>query len=168
MYFDDNHYDESKMRTHREFFHKQNLKTSTHNLCFGSKICIPLYPSTTIWAAPWENRIFAYVKTKAQTSFAETVKLISAFDFATRMVQSLVFLNPKCQASSLLLRRYRPVCVRPGRKPRRPVFLRDGSYKKVEYKGVYNIWNMLSWWKYLILHTLFLHNIHFVVLFFLP
>ena len=47
----------------------------------------------------------AYAKTKAQTSFAVNVKLISAFVFATytQTVLSLVFLNPKSQASSLLL-----------------------------------------------------------------
>ena len=42
-------------------------------------------------------------KTKAQISFAVTAKLISAFVFATRIVQFLFFLNPKFQASSLLL-----------------------------------------------------------------
>ena len=40
---------------------------------------------------------------------------ISAFVFATRIVQSLFFLYLKFQASSLLLWLYRPVCVRPGR-----------------------------------------------------
>ena len=53
-------------------------------------------------------------KTKAQTSFA---KLISAFVFATQIVQSLFFSNPKFQASSLLLRLYMLVCVGPGRNP---------------------------------------------------
>ena len=47
------------------------------------------------WAATWENRIFAYAKTKLQISFAVTAKLISAFVFATWIVQSLCFLNPK-------------------------------------------------------------------------
>ena len=46
---------------------------------------------------------FAYAKTKAQISFAVTAKLISAFVFATRIVQFLFFLNPKLQASSPLL-----------------------------------------------------------------
>ena len=41
-------------------------------------------------------------KPKAQTSFAVTAKLISAFVFATRIVQFLL-VNPKFQASSLLL-----------------------------------------------------------------
>ena len=54
-------------------------------------------------------------------------KLISAFVFATRIVHFLFLLNPKFQASMLLLGLYMSVCVRPGRKPRRPVFSRRGS-----------------------------------------
>ena len=46
------------------------------------------------WAATWENRIFAYAKTKPQISCAVTAQLISAFVFATWIVQSLYFLNP--------------------------------------------------------------------------
>ena len=72
---------------------------------------------------------FAYAKTKTQTSFAVTAKLISAFVVATRIVQSLYFLNPKFQASSHLLCLCSPVCVRPGRKPRRPVFSQRGSFR---------------------------------------
>ena len=53
---------------------------------------------------------------------ADQLQLISTFVFATRIVQSLYFLNPKFQASSHLLWLYSPVCVGPGRKPRRPVF----------------------------------------------
>ena len=86
------------------------------------------YPSVIIkWAATWENRIFAYAKTKTQISFAVTAKLISAFVFATRLVQSIYLLNSKFQASSSILCLYSPVCVGPGRKPRRPVFWRRGS-----------------------------------------
>ena len=70
---------------------------------------------------------FAYAKTKAQISFAVTMKLISAFVFATRIVQSLYFLNPKFQASSHLLWLYSPVRVGPGQIPRRPVFSQRGS-----------------------------------------
>ena len=70
---------------------------------------------------------FAYAKTKTQISFAVTAKLISAFVFATRIVQSLFYLNPKFQASSHIQSLYSPVCVRPGRKPRRPVFSQRGS-----------------------------------------
>ena len=70
---------------------------------------------------------FAYAKTKAQISCAVTAQLISAFVFATRIVQFLYFLNPKFPVTSHLLCLYRPVCVGPGRKPRRPVFSRHGS-----------------------------------------
>ena len=55
-------------------------------------------------------------------------KLISAFVFTIRIVQSLYFLNLKNQASSHLVWLYSPVCVGPGRKPRRPVFSERGSY----------------------------------------
>ena len=57
-----------------------------------------------------------------------SASLFNAFVFATRIVQSLYFLNLKFQASSHLLWLYSPVCVRPGRKPRRPVFSHRGSY----------------------------------------
>ena len=65
----------------------------------------------------WENQQSAYAKTKAQISFAVTAKLISAFVFATRIVQFLFYLNPKFQASSSFLCFYGLVCVRPFRKP---------------------------------------------------
>ena len=70
---------------------------------------------------------FAYAKTKTQISFAVTAKLISAFVFATRIVQSLFYRNPKLQASSPFLWLYSPVCVGPARKPRSPVFSQQGS-----------------------------------------
>ena len=58
---------------------------------------------------------FAYAKTKTQISFAisfaVTAKLISAFVFATQIVQSLYFQNTKFQASSHLLWLYSLVCV---------------------------------------------------------
>ena len=41
-----------------------------------------------------KNRIFAYVKRKAQISRAVSAQLISAFVFAKRMVQFFHFLNP--------------------------------------------------------------------------
>ena len=43
----------------------------------------------------------AYVKTKAQISCAVTVQLISAFVFATWILQYLIFLKPKLQASRI-------------------------------------------------------------------
>ena len=54
-------------------------------------------------------------KTKTQITFAVTAKLISAFVFASRKVQSL-FSNPKIQASSHLLCSYSLVFVRPYQK----------------------------------------------------
>ena len=51
-----------------------------------------------------------------------------AFVFATKIVQSIFFLNPKFQASSNLLWLCSLVCVAPGRKPRGPVFLHRGSF----------------------------------------
>ena len=73
------------------------------------------------WAASWENRIFAYAKSKPHIScYCEA-------DFAARIVQFLYVLNPKFQASYHLLLLYRPVCVRPSRKPQRPVFSQRGS-----------------------------------------
>ena len=68
------------------------------------------------------------MKTKTQISFAVTANLISAFVFATRIVQSLFYLNLKFQASSHLVWLYSPVCVGPGRKPRSPVFSQRGSH----------------------------------------
>ena len=58
----------------------------------------------------------------------QITQLISAFVFAIRIVQSLYFLNPKFQDSSHLLCLCSPVCVGPGRKPRRPVFSQRGSF----------------------------------------
>ena len=46
--------------------------------------------------------LVAYATTKTQISFAVTAKLISVFVFATWIVQSLFYLNPKFQASSYL------------------------------------------------------------------
>ena len=56
-------------------------------------------------------------KKKAQISFTLTAKLISAFVFATWIVQFLFYLNPKFQASSSFRCLYSPVCVGPVRKP---------------------------------------------------
>ena len=65
-----------------------------------------------------KNRIFTSAKLMAQI----TAQLISIFVFAAHIVQFIFFLNHKVQASSLLLRLYRPVCVRPGRKHKLLVF----------------------------------------------
>ena len=64
----------------------------------------------------------------AKRTLAVTAKLISAFVFAIRIVQSLYYLDPKYQVSSHLVWLYSPVCVGPDRKPRRPAFSQRGSY----------------------------------------
>ena len=74
-----------------------------------------------------------YAKTKVQIRFAVTANLISAFVCTTRIVQFLLFLNPKFQASSLLLCLYRPVYDRSGRKPKFLVFSRTGSHENFTY-----------------------------------
>ena len=58
---------------------------------------------------------------------AVNTQLISAFIFPTQIVQFPYFLYSKFQVSSHLLWLYSPVCVGPGRKPRRPVFSQRGS-----------------------------------------
>ena len=62
-----------------------------------------------------------------QMKLSVTAKLISAFVFATSIVQCLFYLNPIFQASSHLLWVYSLVCVSSGRKQRRPVFSQRGS-----------------------------------------
>ena len=81
------------------------------------QICGTNAKSAQIWAASWENQQSAYTKAKTQISCAVTAKLISAFVFATWIVQYLYFLNPKFKASSLLQWLYSLVCVRPGQNP---------------------------------------------------
>ena len=95
-------------------------KSTTH---FCKQIC----HLKVNWASLWENRLFAYAKTKTQISFAVTANLISAFVFATRIVQSLYFLYTKFQTSRHLRWLYSLVCVGPGRKPWRRVFSQRGS-----------------------------------------
>ena len=74
------------------------------------------------------KRDFCLCENKGADQLRGNPKLISAFVFAIRIVYFLFYLNPKFQASSSFLSLYRPVCVGPGRKPRRPVFSHRGSY----------------------------------------
>ena len=62
------------------------------------------------------------VKTKMQISCEVTAQLISAFVFATQIVQSLFYLNLKFQASSHLWL-YSQVCIEPGWKAQKRGFL---------------------------------------------
>ena len=74
-------------------------------------------------------KAFVFFTDKMVYITSVTAKLISAFVFATRIVRSLFYLNPKFQASSHLLWLYSPVCVRPGRKPRKLVFSQRVSFQ---------------------------------------
>ena len=111
--------------------HSVNIMFSTSNCNYFSGeilvLVVPVHDNLSLVVRK-PFFLFAYAKTKTQISFAVTTKLISAFVFATRIVQSLFFLNPKFQASSHLLRLYSLVCIGPVRKPRRPVFSQRGSF----------------------------------------
>ena len=54
-------------------------------------VCLGLYNLSPVM----RNPAFTYAKTNTQISFTVTAKLISAFVFAIRIVQSLYYLNPK-------------------------------------------------------------------------
>ena len=116
------------MKEHQ--FEKQRKSVSFQ----AEKILLSANSTLNIWASFWENRIFAYAKTKMQISCAVTAQLISAFVFATWIIQSLYFLNPKFRASSHLQWLPSLVCVSPGQKPRRPVFSERGSYSDENYQ----------------------------------
>ena len=91
-------------------------------LLFGTCTIFKSYIVYKIISRIMRKTEFAYAITKAQISCALTTQLISAFVFATRIVQYLFYPNLKFQASSHPLLLHISVCVRPGRKPRRPVF----------------------------------------------
>ena len=108
-----------------EYLHFHQTKSTEYSPCFFGGIMLLQYLS--LLEPRREKTGFLHMrKTKTQISFAVTAKLISAFVFATRIVQSLYFLNLKFQASSHFLWLYSPVCVGPGRKHRRPVFSQRG------------------------------------------
>ena len=67
---------------------------------------------------------------------AITARPINTFDFCTRIVLSLYLIITKFQASSLFVSLYRPVCVGPGWKPRRPVFLLLVAYILFQFQMV--------------------------------
>ena len=66
-------------------------------------------------------------------AYAVTAKLISAFVFATHIVQSLYFLNKNLRTLAILWL-YSLVCVGPGREPRRLVISKRGSHYTVGQK----------------------------------
>ena len=65
-------------------------------------------PKLSYWYRSQQNALIMFIMV--------TAKLISAFVFATRIVQFLFYLNPKFQAPSFVLCLYRLVCVGPVRK----------------------------------------------------
>ena len=93
---------------------------------YGKTWHIPLVQLVYIFVACWickrarsepphgKTNILHMRKQKRRSA---SQKLISAFDFATRIVQLVYFLDLTFPASSYLLRLYTPPCVRPGRKP---------------------------------------------------
>ena len=115
--------------THYKIGKKNTSRTIINVLaCFN---CYLSYKAAAFLSHIIRKPVFAYAKTKAQINCALTAQLISAFVFATRIVQFLFFLNPKFQASGHPLCLYRLVCVVPGRKPQRPVFSSCGSFHLV-------------------------------------
>ena len=96
----------------------------------------------TIFEPRHEKTSFLHMRKQTQISFVVTAKLISAFVFTRRIVQSLYFRNPKFQASSHLLWLYSPICVGPGLKPRRPFFLERGSFHFRPQKQRTPLWSM--------------------------
>ena len=66
---------------------------------------------------------------KGVDQLRSSCKADQRFLFTSHIEQFLFYLYPKFQASFLLLQLHRPVCVRPGRKSRRQVFLCRDSCK---------------------------------------
>ena len=76
-----------------------------------------------------EKKIFTCISSYKTTSPGNcTADLIRTIIFATQIVHFFLLLIMKFQVSSLLLRLYRPVCVRPGLKPKDKFFLHRSSY----------------------------------------
>ena len=94
-------------QTTNEIFEKRNQHLSIPSYCDQSEIYEPPHGKT--------NKL--HLRKQRRRSASRSAKLISAFVFATRIVQFLFYLNPKFQASSSFLCLYRPVWVGPVRKP---------------------------------------------------
>ena len=85
------------------------------------------------------NPVFCICDNKSiQIICAASVQLISAFVFASWLLQSLFFLHLTYQVPSDLLGLHSPVCVRPGQKPGRQVrFSRDEAHIKPFHEILY-------------------------------
>ena len=82
-----------------------------HTLC---QSCL-LFKHTK-WAASWETNNL-HMQNQRRRSASRQAKLISAFVFATRIVLSLFYLNPKSKGSRIHLYMCSSVCVRPVQNP---------------------------------------------------
>ena len=109
-----------KPRGYKTFFMLRSAETKiypAHSLITTQHLEIVL--KVLIYEPPHGKTNYLHRRKQRHRSacFAVTAKLISAFVFATRIVQFLFYLNPKFQASSSFLCLYRLVCVGPVRKP---------------------------------------------------
>ena len=91
-----------------KFFRKATVRIMTDNvlgqvewICRFIKIHFSFPLSYDNLSRVMSKPDFAYAKTKTQISFVVTAKLISAFVFATRIVQSLYFLYTKPSSVAL-------------------------------------------------------------------
>ena len=116
----------------KQTYNRIQLKMNSNVACTSAFI-----PNTKAWnhylSLVTRKPAFCICENKDADQLRGNRKLISAFVFATRIVQSLFYLDMKFQGSSHLLRLYSLVCVRPGRKPRRPVFSERGSFALHEH-----------------------------------
>ena len=116
-------------------FPNPKYQASSHLLWLYSPVCVHpgwkskrqfFFIAQLIYEPRREKTGFLHMRKQRRRS--ASWKLIRAFVFPTLTVHSLFYLNLKFQAPSHLLWLYSPVCVEPGRKPRRPVFSQRGSY----------------------------------------
>ena len=114
---------------------KMQIRPSSQSLlcsqCLANLLSIVTLKSNEPGPGPIRTKILPSKPRQEVTCYnLVTAKLISAFVFATRIVQSLYLPNPKFQAASHLLLLYSLVCVGPGRKPRRQVYSQRGSFNR--------------------------------------
>ena len=77
------------------------IKDSSITLLINTKFQTSSHLLFSVFSRRGRNRFFAYAKTKTQISFAVTAKLISAFVFESKIVQSLY----------LLIRNFKPLAI---------------------------------------------------------
>ena len=92
---------------------------------------------------------FCICENKDADQLRGTAKLISAFIFNTRIVQSIYFLNPKFHGSSHLLWLYSPVCV--------------GQVKNPENRFSHNEAHLMSSWYLMYLISTPASQVHITV-----